>query len=188
MVSSTIRGGSGWGGERVGGGKDETRQDDHFPFCLNMFTEMLWPRSTWRKEFFLISRSPSVCREHKGICSSGDGTGCNCAQDFVSVTVSLYRYTHGGGVVVVVVFSSLARIFGKCSTIRSPPALFSLRGWGLGCGAKMEISSRAPISLFMAGSVHGGSASWDDCGRMFLDELRVSSFPDRFPHYAWTVA
>ena len=23
---------------------------------------------------------------------------------------------------------------------------------------------------------------------MFPDELRVSSFPDRFPHYAWTVA
>ena len=23
---------------------------------------------------------------------------------------------------------------------------------------------------------------------MFPDELRVSSFPDRFPHYAWTAA
>ena len=26
------------------------------------------------------------------------------------------------------------------------------------------------------GSVHSGLASWDDCGRMFPDELRVSSF------------
>ena len=25
-------------------------------------------------------------------------------------------------------------------------------------------------------------------GRVFPDELRVSSFPDRFPHYAWTAA
>ena len=50
----------------------------------------------------------------------------------------------------------------------------------------VEISSRTLIPLFMLESVHSGSASWDDCGRMFLDKLRVSSFPDRFPHYAWT--
>ena len=40
----------------------------------------------------------------------------------------------------------------------------------------------------MPGSVHSGSASRDDCGRLFPEELRVSSFPDRFPHYAWTAA
>ena len=33
----------------------------------------------------------------------------------------------------------------------------------------------------MPGSVHSGSANWDDCGRVFPDELRVSSFPDRLP-------
>ena len=43
---------------------------------------------------------------------------------------------------------------------------------------KEEISSR---TLFMPGSVHSGSASLDDCDRVFPDELRVSSFPDRFP-------
>ena len=32
---------------------------------------------------------------------------------------------------------------------------------------KMEISSCTLISLFMLGSVHSGSASWDDCGQMF---------------------
>ena len=52
----------------------------------------------------------------------------------------------------------------------------------------LEISSRTLIPLVMPGSVHSGSASWDDCGRMFHDELRVSSFPDRFPHYGWTAA
>ena len=28
----------------------------------------------------------------------------------------------------------------------------------------------------------------DDCSRMFPDKLRVSSFSDRFPHYAWRAA
>ena len=44
------------------------------------------------------------------------------------------------------------------------------------------------IPLFRPGSVNSGSASRDDCRRVFPDELRVSSFPDRFPHYACTVA
>ena len=51
---------------------------------------------------------------------------------------------------------------------------------------KVEISSRKLISLFVPGSVHSGSASRDDCGRMFAYKLRVSSFPERFPHFAWT--
>ena len=50
---------------------------------------------------------------------------------------------------------------------------------------EVEISSPALIPLFMPGSVHSGSASWDDWGRMFPDKFRVSSFPDRFPQYAW---
>ena len=40
----------------------------------------------------------------------------------------------------------------------------------------VEISSRTLISLFMPGSVHSGSVSWDHCGRMFPDKLHVSSF------------
>ena len=44
------------------------------------------------------------------------------------------------------------------------------------------------IPLFMPGSVHSCSASWEGCGRMFPDKLHVSSFLDRLPHYAWTVA
>ena len=47
---------------------------------------------------------------------------------------------------------------------------------------KVEISSRTLIPLFRPGSVHSGSASGDDCDRVFQDELCVSSFPDRFPH------
>ena len=52
----------------------------------------------------------------------------------------------------------------------------------------MEISSRTLIPLFRQGSVHSGSANRDDRDRLFPDELRVNSFPDKFPHYAWTAA
>ena len=54
------------------------------------------------------------------------------------------------------------------------------------CFFKVEISWRKLIPLFRPGSVHSGSASWDDCDWVCPDELRVSSFPDRFPHSAWT--
>ena len=47
---------------------------------------------------------------------------------------------------------------------------------------KVEISSGTLIPLFRPGSAHSGSASKEDCDRVFPDELRVSSFPDRFPH------
>ena len=58
-------------------------------------------------------------------------------------------------------------VSGEFSTIHSPPALFFLI---------VEISSRTLIPLFMPGSVHSGSVSWDHCGRMFPDKLHVSSF------------
>ena len=51
---------------------------------------------------------------------------------------------------------------------------------------KVEISSRKLIPLFSPGSVRSDPASWDNCDQVFTDELHVSSFPDRFPHYAWT--
>ena len=53
---------------------------------------------------------------------------------------------------------------------------------------KVEISSCVLIPLFRPGSVHSGLASWDNCDRVFPDELRVSSFPDRFSHSTWTAA
>ena len=42
---------------------------------------------------------------------------------------------------------------------------------------KVEISLCTPTALFQTGSVHSGSASWDDCGWAFLVELHVISFP-----------
>ena len=104
-----------------------------------------------------------------------------------SAAVSLRLLTALDGDVVVA-FSSRARIWGRklvtwylkpsqpqrivsglgdCSTIHSSPALFFF---------KVEISSRTAIPPFRPGSVHSGSASWDDCARVFSYELRVSSF------------
>ena len=83
-----------------------------------------------------------------------------------------------GPVVVIAAFSSLARSLGECSTIHLLACAFFF----------VEISSRRLIPLFTSGSVHSGSASWDDCDPVFPDELRVSLFPDRLFHYAWTAA
>ena len=51
---------------------------------------------------------------------------------------------------------------------------------------EVEINLRVLTPLFRPESVHSGSASQEDCDHMFPDELNVSSFPDRFPHHAWT--
>ena len=41
---------------------------------------------------------------------------------------------------------------------------------------KVEISLRTLIPLFTPGLVHSCLASWDDCGRMFPDKLRLARF------------
>ena len=41
----------------------------------------------------------------------------------------------------------------------------------------MEISSRTLIPLFTPGSVHSGSASWDDCAWVFPDEICMHVLP-----------
>ena len=69
-------------------------------------------------------------------------------------------------------FSSCARILGERSTIHSLPALFSF---------SVEISLRTLIPLFTPGLVQSGSASWDDCDRVFPDKLCVNLFPERVP-------
>ena len=71
--------------------------------------------------------------------------------------------------VVLVAFSSLPRILGDCSTTHSPPAVFLTIF--LNNKFEMEVSSSTLISLLMPGSVRrSGSASRDDCGRMFPDK------------------
>ena len=88
-----------------------------------------------------------------------------------------YTCTKSGFCTVVVPFSSLARSLVECSTIHTPPALFFFF-----YNLFMEISSRTLIPVFRPESVHSG------CSRVFPDKLLVSSFPDRFPHYARTAA
>ena len=52
----------------------------------------------------------------------------------------------------------------------------------------LEISSCTLIPLFTPALAHSGSESWGNCGQVVPDDLRVSSFPDRFPYSAWTAA
>ena len=73
-------------------------------------------------------------------------------------------------VVVVVAFSSCARILGECLTIHYLPALLFLF---FVLVFIVEISSRTLIPLFRPGSVHSGSASSDYCDQMFPGELRT---------------
>ena len=85
-------------------------------------------------------------------------------------------------VVVMVAFSSLARIWGETLTIHSQPALvFVLLLFFVVVFFEVEISSCTLIPLFMPGSVHSGSASWNNCGRIFPNKLPVSSFLDKVP-------
>ena len=42
---------------------------------------------------------------------------------------------------------------------------------------KVDICLHVPIPPFRPGSVHSGSATWDDCWKAFPDELCASSFP-----------
>ena len=80
-------------------------------------------------------------------------------------------------------FFLLAMIFGRMFDHSYPACAF----FSLSC-FEVEINSRTLIPLLMPGPIHSGSACRDDCGQMFPDKLHVSSFPDRFPHYAWTAA
>ena len=61
-------------------------------------------------------------------------------------------------VVVVVAFSSHARIFREGSTIPSPFAPFFF--------FKVEISSRTPFALFGPASIYSGSESCEECRRV----------------------
>ena len=70
------------------------------------------------------------------------------------------------------IFSHFRGLRGKVQS-QSPPALFCC--CLLVC-FEVKISSRTLIPLFRLGSVHSGSASWDNCGQEFPDELHVSFF------------
>ena len=89
------------------------------------------------------------------------------------------------GVVMVLGGGGVRRFFLACEDIWEkvrpfiPTCAFFLK-WGL---ARTHL-----FHSFSSGSVHSDSANRDDCVLVSPDELRVSSFPDRFPHYAWTAA
>ena len=91
--------------------------------------------------------------------------------NFSRILFLLFLELGGGFGGVFLACEDLGRMF----TIHSPPALC------LFVCCKVEISLRTLTPLFTPGSDHSGSASRDDGDRVFPDELRVSSFPDRVP-------
>ena len=98
----------------------------------------------------------------------------NCRSTLISNTTG-----ESGGPFLV------CKLLGECVAIHFPPALLLFFFSLFKKKKKVKISSRTLIPLFMPGSVHSGSASFNDCGRMFPDKLRVSLFPyKRFLHYA----
>ena len=81
------------------------------------------------------------------------------------------KKSHSFKSVLVVAFSSYARIFGGGSTNHSSSALFSfLIGGQLEC-INFTLQARTHRQA------HSDSASWNKCGRAAHGELRVSSFP-----------
>ena len=87
----------------------------------------------------------------------------------------------GGGVrMMVVAFSSRARILGECSTTHSPHAhfFFFFDKWR---------SARAH-KVHSLGQEQSTVAQRDDRRRVVPGQLCVGSCPNRFPHYACTAA
>ena len=161
-------------------------------FTIMMVTLMLM---TVRRQVIMISKKTnkqkhSCYRCYCRCCCCCCSYHC-CYYYYYSYCNHYYYYLYcccSVLLLVVVAFSSLARIWGECSTVHSPPVLFLFFFFFSSFLFLVEISPCTLIPLFMPRSVHSGSASWDDCGRTFPDKLRVSSFPDRFPHYARTAA
>ena len=83
--------------------------------------------------------------------------------------------------VVVVAFFLACKDFGRMFDHSFPVCAFKKK-------FSVESSSCTLIPLCMPGSVHSVWASQDNCGRMFPDKVRVSSFPDMFPHHACIAA
>ena len=135
--------------------------------CLSFYAHIHWFRYVRWVASLISSRVQQTASSRK--------VKCTC------ISLCCLLYTHKV-VAVKLAFASLARILVRRLDHSLPTCpfffLFSL----------IEISSRTLIPLFRPGSVRSGSVSWNDRGQVFLDELSANSFPDRFPHYAWTVA
>ena len=84
-------------------------------------------------------------------------------------------------------FFLAARILGEGSANHSCLLSLSLC-LSLSLSLSPSFKGRSARALFTPGSVHSGSTSLEDYGRVLPDEMRVSSFPDRLPRSARTAA
>ena len=108
-----------------------------------------------------------------------------CKYNFWSVHIDLQIYSKWLKVAnqmgVVVVLFLLVKILQEHLTTHSPPVLFFFFFW-------VKISLCILIPLFMPGSDHSGSSSWDDCGRCSLTSCVWACFRIGFPQNALIAA
>ena len=135
----------------------------HVTVDLNLSSDRLWPLHKNAQEVTLL------CALHSGLHSE-------CITPLTTKQSKSLEAITGGGGGFVLVCEDLGRMF---DNLFPAYAFFFF---------KVEISSRTLIPILRPGSVHSGSASRGDCDWVFPDDLRLSYFPDRFPHSAWTGA
>ena len=77
---------------------------------------------------------------------------------------------------LVVTIPSLARIFGECSPVNLCPRFlfFLFSSFFSFFFLKWRLAHSYYFHSLCQDQSTSGSASWDDCGRVFLDKLRVS--------------
>ena len=132
----------------------------------------------------LVLRQSPPCQLHSsesswhcsGNSSSIGSSGGNYWCSYCDCCCCCSKYQNGGG----------GGFFQFAENVR--PFIARLRLFLFCLFLKWRLARAHYFHSFMPGSVHSGSTSEDDCGRMFPDKLRVSSFPDTFPHYARTAA
>ena len=150
-------------------------------YCSNLFFALIFPAS-------LLDDHPQRNPASKVLESRLDPSirqvrfPQEAAKAAVAVRGPLRAHVSGGGVFYC--FFLACEKFWECSTLHSPPALsFSFSLFFFFFFFWLEISLSTLIPLFRPGSVHSGSASWDDFRWVFSVELGVSFFPDRLPLY-----
>ena len=163
---------------------------EHFTVSFSFLFEPTLTMTHWLTDSYLARKQ--VCPSCKAMFLKWSAQLMRTGGKWVTLSFWFLTYMGGGGGSCIFLFAAspvtkgsdgfflTCQDFGRMFNNSFPACAFFF--------LKVEISSRTLIPLIRPGSVHSGSASWDDCDSVFSDELHVSSFPDRFQHYAWIVA
>ena len=89
---------------------------------------------------------------------------CSTHVHYCFFLAAAYSFVHGGGVLLA------CEDFGRIFNHSFPACAFKFF-------FLVEMNSRTLIPLFTPGSIHSGSASRDDCGRVFREALSTKPHP-----------